>query len=56
MAEAYGQLPFEGGILRQPIALLEAFGIIRQTRAGQRMREARERELAWKSRAGGNDG
>jgi len=45
MSEAYSTLPFEGGLLSQPAQLLEAFGVVRQTRSVIRMREARNRAL-----------
>lgn len=39
--------------MAQPAALLEAFGVIRQTRAVEQMREARHRALEWKRDTGG---
>lgn len=46
-AEAYSTLPYGGGLLAQPARMMEAFGVIRQVRAVERMREARRqaREL-----------
>ncbi len=53
MAEAYSALPFPGGLLEQPAALIEAFGVVRQTRSTIRMRQARNDALKINKNLGG---
>lgn len=55
-AEAYSALPYKGSLLEQPAGLLEAWGVIRQTRNQHRLREMREKQLAIQRLQGGGDG
>jgi hypothetical protein len=55
-SEAYGALPFDGPLTRQPPWMLQAFSVVRSTRNQYRIAEMRQREADAMNRLGAGNG